>query len=120
MLNSTTAVVRIEADHTADPMPREFARGELFWGVVEAKMFDAPSVLSRVLDLYQQVVPTVEIPRGINDVERMSFWLLETLPLPSGQQYTLFSLPALPRLRGVRATLASMHVDLVVSESADG
>ena len=85
-------------------MPKEFCSplgSSLFWGLAEARMFDVPTVLSRVLELYQRAIPTVQLP-SIADAERMSFWLLESLPLSCQKQHELFCNTTLQRLKEVR------------------
>lgn len=105
--HAASAVTYIENDRSCCKMPREF-HGVLgcttYWGLAEARMFDAQTILSRVLKLYQQVMPTVEVP-SITDGELMSFWLLESLPLSPNRQHELFCMPALQRLQRVRSNL---------------
>ena len=101
---AASAVVRIERDGSCAAMPKEFCSplgSSLFWGLAEARMFDVPTVLSRVLELYQRAIPTVQLP-SIADAERMSFWLLESLPLSCQKQHELFCNTTLQRLKEVR------------------
>lgn len=101
---AASAVVCIERDRSCCAMPKEFHTvlgSAMFWGAAEARMFDVPTVLSRVLVLYQQVVPTVQVPSIVDD-ERMSFWLLESLPLSCERQHELFCMSTLHRLKEVR------------------